>query len=302
MPTHAVTPWIVFHVLLLCLLGAETLLLRRQTPQRAYIATALWVLGALVYGGYLYGLLGHGLAQEFFAGYALEESLSIDNLFVFLLLFQSAGIVPDRQRRVLFWGILGAVVLRAAFIVAGMELLTRFEWITYVFAVLLLVAAVRLVLPQDHAAPKKPRWQQWIERRLTFSDSQDGFFVQENGHTAPTILLFTLIAVAVTDFIFALDSIPAVLSITRHTLIAYTSNILAVMGLRSLFFVLAHALSRLRYLHYGLAAVLAFAAVKMLIAHWYQFSALASLAVIFGVLAFTIGVSLVLARRQGRPA
>ena len=283
MPEANITHWVVFHALLLVLLGVEFILLRRQTTGRAYAATALWLGGGVLFGAYLYATLDHQLSQEFFAGFALEESLSIDNLFVFLLLFKTFQVRPDKQRRVLFWGILGAVVMRAAFIVAGVALLKRFEWVTYIFAVLLLVAAIRLVLPK-HGKPTKPRWQRWLETKTSFSDSQDGFFVEENGHRAPTVLVLAFLAIAVTDFVFALDSIPAVLSITRHTFIAYTSNILAVMGLRSLFFVLAHALAKLKYLHFGLAAVLAFAAVKMIIAPWFEFTPLASLSIIFAML------------------
>ncbi len=297
MPEANLSHWIVFHALLLALLAVEYLLLRKQSTARAYAATALWIGGGVLFGAYVYATLDHELSQEFFAGFALEESLSIDNLFVFLLLFQSFQVRPDRQRRVLFSGILGAVILRAAFIVAGVALLQRFEWITYIFAVLLLLAAVRLVVPK-HGKPTKPRWQQWLENKTSFSDSQNGFFVQENGHRAPTVLALALVAIAVTDFVFALDSIPAVLSITRHTFIAYTSNILAVMGLRSLFFVLAHALAKLKYLHYGLAAVLAFAAVKMIIAPWFEFTPLASLSIIFAMLLLTILVSLSIQHEQ----
>lgn len=293
MPDARVVHWVVFHVLLLALLGTEWLLLRKQTPARSYVATAMWLLGAIGFAAYLYLTLDRALGTQFIASYALEESLSIDNLFVFLLLFQSFAVQRVRQPKVLFWGILGAVVMRAAFIIAGVALLKRFEWVTYIFAVILLVAAVRLVLPQDHAA-KKPAWQRWLETKMSFSESQEGFFVQDNGKRKPTILLLALCAIAVTDFVFALDSIPAVLSITRQTFIAYSSNILAVMGLRSLYFVLSHALAKLTYLHYGLAAVLAFAATKMLIAPWFEVTAVASLAVIFGILLLTVLVSLVI--------
>ena len=194
----------------------------------------------------------------------------------------------------LFWGILGAVVLRAAFIVAGVELLEKFDWITYIFAVVLLIAAVRLVLPEDHAHPKKAKWQQWLETRQPISLSQDGFTAVENGRRIPTVLMLALVGIAFADFVFALDSIPAVLSITRHTFIAYTSNIFAVMGLRSLFFVLTDALGKLAYLHYGLAAVLAFAAGKMLAAHWITITPLQSLVVIGAILAITVALSLLL--------
>ncbi len=300
MPEARVIHWVGFHVLLLVLLTTEWLLLRKQTPTRSYIATAMWLLGALGFTAFLYLTLNPELGTQFIASYALEESLSIDNLFVFLLLFQSFKVERVRQRRVLFWGILGAVVMRAAFIVAGVALLRRFEWITYIFAVFLLIAAIRLVLPQDHANPKKPRWRQWLETKLNFSQSQEAFVVQEDGRHKPTVLLLALCAISVTDFVFALDSIPAVLSITRHTFVAYSSNILAVMGLRSLYFVLSHALSKLTYLHYGLAAVLAFAGIKMLIAPWVQVTAVASLAVIFGILLVTVLVSLMLqSHREG---
>lgn len=302
MPHAHPIDWIVFHALLLILLGLEILLLHKQpadvVQRRSYIATALWVLGAVLFAGYVYLRLHPQLGQEFLASYALEESLSIDNLFVFLLLFKSFNIAGDKQRRVLFWGILGAVIMRAVFIVAGVELLNKFEWVTYIFAVILLIAAVRLVMPEDHANPKKPGWQVWLEKRQPISLSQEGFTAVENGKRIPTVLVLALVGIAFADFVFALDSIPAVLSITRHTFIAYTSNILAVMGLRSLYFVLTHALSKLAFLHYGLAAVLAFAAGKMLVAPWFEVSPLASLVVIFAILAITIAISLLLQRRN----
>ncbi len=301
MPSAQPIDWIVFHALLLVLLGLEILLLHKTTPEtapgRSYAATALWILGAIVFGGWIYVHLHPQLAQEFLAGYALEESLSIDNLFVFLLLFKSFRIQPAKQRRVLFWGILGAVVLRAGFIVAGVHLLEKFDWVTYVFAVILLIAAVRLVMPEDHEHPKTPGWQLWLEKRQPISLSQDGFTAVENNRRIPTVLALALVGIAFADFVFALDSIPAVLSITRHTFVAYTSNILAVMGLRSLFFVLTHALGKLAYLHYGLAAVLAFAAAKMLAAPWLPVTPLVSLVIIFAILAITIAISLLLERK-----
>lgn len=303
MPTTPLSFWIGFHLLLLALLGAEWLLLRKQTATRSYIATAGWVLGAVGFAAALYQWLHPQLATEFLAGYALEESLSMDNLFVFLILFQSFKVEGKQQRNVLFWGILGAVVMRAAFIVLGVELLQHFSWVTYLFAVLLLIAAVRLVLPEDESKKlAKPAWTKWIEKWVPISEKQTGFFVTEtiNGilRRVPSILFLALIAISFTDFVFALDSIPAVLSITRHTFVAYSSNIMAVMGLRSLFFVLAHMLEKLRYLHYGLSAVLAFAAAKMLMERWIEISPLMSLAVIFGILLLTALISLVADRKK----
>lgn len=301
MPHAQPLDWIVFHALLLVLLCAEVALLHNTTPatapKRSYIATGMWIAGAVAFAAWVYLRLQPQLGQEFLASYGLEESLSIDNLFVFLLLFQSFRIAEAKQRRVLFWGILGAVVMRAAFIVAGVQLLEKFEWVTYVFAVILLIAAVRLVIPEDHEHPKKPKWQEWLEKRQPISLNQDGFTAVEKGRRIPTVLMLALVGIAFADFVFALDSIPAVLSITRQTFIAYTSNIFAVMGLRSLFFVLTHALGKLAYLHYGLAAVLAFAAGKMLVAPWFEVTAMQSLLVIFGLLAATVAVSLMLQKR-----
>jgi len=275
MPDAPFSFWIGFHALLFAILAAA---------------------GAIAFAATLYFGLNARLGTEFLAGYALEESLSIDNLFVFLLLFQTFRVEGPQQRRVLFWGILGAVAMRATFIVLGVHLLNRFEWISYIFAMILLVAAVRLVLPENVAKNTRPVWTKWLERWTPISESQSGFFVDEEvdgkQRRIPTVLLLTLIAIAFTDFVFALDSIPAVLSITRHTFVAYSSNIMAVMGLRSLYFVLAHLLQKLRYLHYGLATVLAFAAAKMLAAPWIEISATASLAAIFGILLLTSALSL----------
>ena len=301
--------WIGFHVLLALLLLAEYLLLRKQTTARSYFATALWVAGALGFGIAIYLGMSHQSATEYLAGYAIEESLSIDNLFVFLLLFESFHVPKLNQRRVLFWGILLAVLMRAGFIFAGVELLHRFEWITYVFGLILLIAAIRLLLPSavSHAR-RQPSWIGVVRRLTPISNSHESFFVQEappstssgSGQlrTVPTMLFLALIAIGLTDLVFALDSIPAVLSITKRPFIAYSSNVMAVMGLRSLFFVLTHLLERLSYLHYGLAAVLAFAAVKMLAAPWLEMGPLASLAVIGVILAITVVSSLAWPRRM----
>jgi tellurite resistance protein TerC len=183
--------------------------------------------------------------------------------------------------------------MRGAFITAGLGLLARFEWISYVFAAILLIASIRLVLPSAQKAETTPSWIRWISRVHPVSLRQDKFFVREDGRRMVTVLFLALIAIELTDVVFALDSIPAVLSITRNPFLAYTSNIMAVMGLRSLFFLLAHLLSKLRFLHYGLAGVLAFAALKMLSAHWIEIGPITSLIVIVTVLSITIVLSLI---------
>ena len=304
-------PWIVFHAALVALLGVELAFSRiglsrlegdrlaQRQHRNAIAATVLWVAAAFALAAYIYAKYGGPSATQFLAGYALEESLSIDNLFVFLLLFKVFRIEAPHQPKVLFWGVLGAIVMRGGFIAAGLGLLDRFHWIGYVFALFLLVASVRLVLPQkEEDANKPPAWTQWIARIHPVSMRQDIFFTRENGHRMVTMLFLALLSIELADIIFALDSIPAVLSITRNPFLAYTSNILAVMGLRSLFFLLAHALKQLRFLHFGLAAVLAFAAAKMLAAEFYEIPPLPSLGVIVAILAVTIAASLLIKRPQ----
>jgi len=292
--------WLYFHAALLLLLAAEYLLHLAvpDTRRKAIYATILWTTATLALAAILvrhYHPIG---AQQFLAGYALEESLSIDNLFVFLLLFRLFRIPAARQPKVLFWGVAGAILMRGAFIAGGLGLLNRFEWISYLFAAILLIAAIRLVLPQNETTNETPAWIRWLTRLRPISEDQDHFFVREAAEpgAAPqrmmTILFLALIAVELTDIVFALDSIPAVLSITRQPFLAYTSNIMAVMGLRSLYVLLAAMLSKLRFLHFGLAAVLAFAALKMLLASRIDITPLTSLAVIAILLTITITASL----------
>lgn len=300
---HAV--WVEFHAGLLALLAFELVFSRwgltrlepearaRRQHRNAVWATVMWVAAALGFAAYVWRTMGADPGVQFLAGYALEESLSIDNLFVFLLLFRLFRIPATYQPRVLFWGVLGAILMRGGFIAGGLGLLERFQWVSYVFAVVLLVAAVRLLLPEENdESETAPAWVRWVSKIHPVSLRTDVFWTQQDGRTMVTMLLLALIAIETADVVFALDSIPAVLSITRHPFIAYTSNILAVMGLRSLFFLLAKMLKQLRYLHYGLAAVLAFAAVKMLAERWYAVGPIASLGVIVGILAVTIAISL----------
>ena len=298
-----ISSWIGFHLLLLLLLAAELLYARRRAnrpPRRtsatasrtALVSTFLWVTAALAFSAFIYHSLGHLAASEYLAGYAIEEALSVDNLFIFLLLFGAFRIHDENRPRVLFWGVLGAIVMRGTFIAAGLKLLAHFAWISDLFGVALLVASVRLAFPKKGDAEKTPGWIKWLSRLHPVSLRQDHFFTREGGRRMATILALALVAIELTDIIFALDSIPAVLSITRDPFLAYTSNIMAVMGLRSLFFLLAHLLTRLRFLHFGLAAVLAFAALKMLAEPRIIVGPLLSLAVIAAVLAITVVLSL----------
>jgi tellurite resistance protein TerC len=303
-PSATLTQWIGFHLALLVLLATELIYARRQirlgrnTRRIAIAASALWIGAALAFALYIRHALGGAASVQYLAGYALEESLSIDNLFVFLLLFRLFQIDRARQPKVLFWGVAGAILMRGLFIAGGLTLLARFNAVTYVFAAILLAAAIRLLIPSAtvQAAPDQPaptpRWIAWLQRLRPISQRQDHFVVIEHGRPTATLLLLALIAIELTDVVFALDSIPAVLSITRNPFLAYTSNIMAVMGLRSLYFLLIGMLARLRFLHYGLAAVLAFAAIKMLASHWIEVGPVTSLAVILTLLAITTVTSL----------
>jgi tellurite resistance protein TerC len=291
--------WIAFHVALVVLLAGEYLMARRvhDTHRKALYATFIWLAASLILAALVLPRFGTQGSVQYLAAYAIEESLSVDNLFVFLLLFRIFRIPEQRQPKVLFWGVTGAVVMRGAFIAAGVGLLNHFHWISYVFGALLLISSVRLVLP-SHGKEKTPSWIKLIRRIHPVSERQDAFFVREDGRRMMTVLMLALLAIELSDIVFAMDSIPAVLSITREPFLAYTSNIMAVMGLRSLYVLLAAMLAKLRFLHFGLAAVLAFAAIKMILSSWIEVGPLASLLVIAVLLGITITTSILFAKAR----
>jgi len=302
MSSTPLSHWIGFHVAIIVLVALELIYVRHQGPAKtritSIVSTTVWIAAALGFGIFIFYTLGSGSATEYLTGYAIEESLSIDNLFVFLLLFDLFKIVPAKQPLVLYWGVGGAIIMRGAFIAAGIGLLERFHWISYAFGAILLFAAIRMVIPKGpEEATHTPQWIKWLSQVHPVSMRQDGFFVREGGRRMMTVLMLALVAIELTDLVFALDSIPAVLSVTRHPFIAYTSNIMAVMGLRSLYFLLAHLLTTLRFLHVGLAAVLAFAALKMISAPWIEIAPLLSLGIIAAILSLTVGASLAMKTR-----
>ena len=301
--------WLYFHAAILVLMAVEYGLhkLFPDARRKALYATALWTAAALALAAILYRPYGAAGSTQYLAGWAIEEALSVDNLFVFLLLFRLFRVPPQRQPKVLFWGVAGAIVMRGSFIAGGLSLLTHFHWVEYIFAAILLVAAVRLLKPESNdESATTPAWLRWLTRLHPVSERTDTFFFKEAPPEhpdklswIPTVLFLALLAVELTDVVFALDSIPAVLSITRNPFLAYTSNIMAVMGLRSLYVLLAELLKKLRYMHFGLAAILAFAALKMLAADWIDIGPLVSLAVIAVLLTVTVTASLL---HKPRPA
>lgn len=287
--------WAGFHALVAALLLIDLLLLGRAKTARAGVRQAWWWTAVLAAAAFCFALFvsreqGAEHALAFASGYLVEASLSIDNLFVFLLLFRSLGLSERGQRQVLLWGVLGAIVLRAAAIFAGVALLARFAWVQYVFGAVLLAAGLRLLKPQ-HESDEQPRLLRWLRKRLAGTGELGG----------PAFLLVVLI-VELTDLLFALDSIPAVLAITRDAFIVYTSNIFAILGLRSLYFGLAAVLDKLRLLHYGLAVILIFVAGKMLAARWVELPAWASLLVIVAILGGFAAASKLLPERPADAA
>ena len=297
-----ISHWIGFHLFIFALLAIELVYARRQgtakTHSTAVTATILWVAAALAFALFIFHSLG-GQIRDAIPRRLCHRRVALRRQPLrLLILFRVFNIDPSHQPKVLFWGVAGAIVMRGAFIAAGLGLLTHFEWISYVFAGILLIAAVRLVLPSTQKAETTPSWIKWLHRVHPVSLRQDKFFAREDGRGMVTVLFLALVAIEITDVVFALDSIPAVLSITRHPFLAYTSNIMAVMGLRSLYFLLAHLLAKLRFLHYGLAAVLGFAALKMLSAHWLDIGPLVSLATIVFILAITIALSLIFRKAE----
>jgi tellurite resistance protein TerC len=268
--------WLGFHAVVAGLLVTDALLPghrleARRTQTVAWLWTAVLIAAAIGFAGWIAVAKGHQPALEFVAGYAIETSLSVDNLFVFLILFQGFRISPRRQHTALLWGVAGAVVLRALFIAAGITLLRRFDWISWVFGLILLYAAWRLVRGGS-ANAAIPGWIRHLQ--------------PAKGSLLPVIL-----AVEFTDLLFAVDSIPAVLAVSHNPFVVYTSNIAAILGLRSLYFALAALLDRLRYLHYGLGALLAFVALKMLAGRWMEVPITISLAVMGTILAVCALVS-----------
>lgn len=290
--------WLALIAIAACAITVDLLVYRRRrgeiTPRRALAESAAWFALALIFGFWISFVRGRHASIEFFTGYLVEESLSIDNVFLFLVIFHSFGISPRAQHRVLYYGVAGALVLRAGFVFAGVALLNRFGFVVYIFGAILLFTALRMLIAR-RSEGAGPAWIVRLAARfLPVSERTEGqrFFVRENGKLLVTSLFLALLAIEVMDVIFAADSIPAVLSITRDTFIAYSSNLFAVLGLRAIYFVLAGILRKVRFLREGLAAVLIFTGLKMVLSNSVALSDQLSLAVIAGIFGLTALASL----------
>lgn len=274
---------------------------RVDSKSRALVWTLVWVAVAAAFGGWVAARFGAVAAEEYFAAYLLEKSLSVDNLFVFLLVFGALKIPAKEQRRVLTWGILGAIVCRGALIFAGAAAIERWHALTYVFGGILVFAAFKL-LRGGEQKEEDSAVLRWLEKHVRWTRTLHGhkFFVREGGKRMMTPLLLALIAIELTDVVFAIDSVPAAFAVSEEPFILYSSNLFAILGLRALYVVLAGALADLRYLKYGLAAVLAFAGAKLLVASWVKLSPLLSIGIIAGCLAVSIVASVAANRRERR--
>lgn len=283
--------WGVLLAAFAAMLGVDLALHRgdhEPTPRRAAVESAVWVSFGLVFFGVVHVCFGGAAAGEYLSGYVIEKSLSVDNVFVWAVIFTTMGIPLRYQHRVLFWGIFGALVLRAAFIGAGTALLERFWWLLLVFGGFLLVTGIKVLRHTDDEGVREEGVAGRLVRRLMpVTDTLDGprFFTVANGVRAATPLFVALVVIEFTDVIFALDSVPAVLAVSREPFLVFSSNAFAILGLRALYFLLAGAKDRFHYLSHALGAILVFVGVKMAASHWFHIPTVASLGVIFALLA-----------------
>ncbi|HNQ65185.1 MAG TPA: TerC family protein [Smithella sp.] len=292
--------WTIFGVFILAMLALDLGVFNRKAHvikmKEALLWVSFWVSLAVAFGVGVYYFYGHSKALEFFTAYIIEYSLSIDNLFVFLLIFRFFNVPQAYEHKALFWGILLALITRAAFIFAGVVLINKFHWIMYLFGAFLIYTGIKLAMnkqtevhPDKNIAIKMLRYVVPVTKE--FHEAR--FFIIKNGKRFATPMLAVLLALETTDILFAVDSIPAVLAISRDPFIVYTSNVFAILGLRSLFFAISGLMKLFHLLHYGLSAILSFVGVKMLIADFYHIPVGISLTVISSILVISIVASII---------
>jgi len=292
--------WAGFNVFVLAMLALDLGVFHRKAHvvslKESLTWTFIWISLALLFNFGVYKYYGSQKALEFFTGYLIEKSLSIDNVFIFALLFSYFAVPPVYQHKVLFWGILGALAMRAIMIALGAALITKFAWIIYLFGAFLILTGLKMIFKREEEIhPERNPVVRWFKKLMpvTADYRADKFFVVENGRRHATPLFVVLLLVEVSDLIFAVDSIPAIFAVTRDPFIVYTSNVFAILGLRSLYFALAGIMDKFHYLKIGLGVVLSFVGVKMLLAHTpYKIDTLVSLGVIAVILAASVIASL----------
>ena len=303
MDTYPVWAWAGFVIFIVCMLALDLGVFHKSAREvkmkEALGWCAVWFSLAMAFCGFVYWDHGKIHAQQWLASYLVELCLSVDNVFVFIVIFSFFKVAPAHQHRVLFWGIVGAAVMRAVFILLGVELLERFHWLIYIFGVFLIFTGIKMALPkkEDSFDPEK-NWAVY-----PVSPHYDGgrFFTHVNGVKMATPLFIVLIVIETTDVVFALDSIPAVLALTKSSFIAFTSNIFAILGLRSMYFALSGVMGLFRFLGVGLAIILSFIGTKMLIHSWYAISITQSLSFIAFVLTASVVASILFKEKKVAP-
>ena len=297
--------WIGFNLFVLVMLVLDLGFFHRKSKEisikDALLWTCIWVSMAFLFNGFVYYYFGEEKAFEFFTGYLIEKSLSVDNIFVMILIFSYFNVPPAYQHKVLFWGILGALVMRVGFILAGVELIHKFHWLIYIFGGFLIFTGIRILTQSDSKFdPEKNPVVKFVRKifRVTPSFEDDNFFVRRDNSLWATPLFVVVVTIEATDMIFAVDSIPAILAISDDSFIVYTSNVFAILGLRSLYFALAGIDKYFRYLKYALSAILIFVGVKMCISDFYKIPVEISLAFIILSLSLAVLASMVKQRRD----
>lgn len=291
---------ILFNVFVLLMLALDLGVFHRKAHvvsiKEALIWSLVWVGLALLFNTGLYFWKGQEVALQFLTGYLIEKTLSVDNVFVFVLIFSYFAVPPMYQHRVLFWGIIGALLMRAVFIVSGIALIAKFHWIIYVFGAFLIYTGFKIAVNKGTKIdPANNPLVKLFKKFFPVTNQYHGskFWIREGGRLVATPLFIALLLVEFTDLIFAVDSIPAILAITNDPFIVYTSNVFAILGLRSLYFALAGLVDRFAYLHYGLAAILVFVGLKMLASDFYKVPVALSLLIIVGILTASIVMSMI---------
>jgi tellurite resistance protein TerC len=302
-----VWPWIVFSLIVLALLALDLGVFHRRmhaiSVREALIWSCVWITVALLFNVGIYFTRGLGPAIQFLTGYVIEKSLSIDNIFIFVLIFSYFAVPAQYQHRILFWGILGALLMRGILISVGLALLEKFHVVIYLLGAFLIITGIRMGFSRsEEVRPERNPVLRLVRRILpvTTEDAHGRFFVRRAGRLFATTLFVVLVVVESTDLIFAVDSIPAIFAVTRDPFIVYTSNVFAILGLRSLYFVFASMIQKFYYLKIGLAIILIYVGIKMLVADYYEISPYFSLLVIVFVLGLTALASFIRAKRVVR--
>jgi tellurite resistance protein TerC len=304
---HMLTFWIAFNLFVVAMLALDLGVFHRKAHvvkyKEALSWSGVWIALASTFAVIVYFWRGQQPGLEFVTGYLIELSLSVDNLFVFLVLFSYFKVPDEHQHKVLFWGIVGALVMRVIFIFSGVALINRFHWIIYIFGVFLVYTGIKLAVQDEtDIHPETNPILKWFRRTFPMTKTYEGgnFFVVKEGKRFATPLFAVLLVVETTDLLFAVDSIPAILAITRDPFIVYTSNVFAILGLRSMYFALAGMLTVFHYLNYGLAAILVFIGFKMLLSNFYKIPIAAALGVVAGLLALSIIASVLFPPKEAK--